>query len=123
MIMYVKFIILVGFYHFMKVLFICNQNENRSKTAQEIFQGKFNTKSAGLYNNKPVTEKQLSWAEVVVVMEDEQRSEIAKRFPKQYMQKRIISLDIPDIYTYNDHKLVNILNSKVNEYADYLLAS
>ncbi len=33
----------------MKVLFICNQNENRSKTAEELFKGKFETTSAGLY--------------------------------------------------------------------------
>jgi len=70
----------------MKVLFICNQNQNRSKTAEELFKNKFKTKSAGLYNEKPVTEKQISWADVIVVMDDSQRSEIAKRFPKLYMQ-------------------------------------
>ncbi|MBU0459179.1 MAG: protein tyrosine phosphatase [Nanoarchaeota archaeon] len=104
----------------MNVLFICNQNENRSKTAQEIFKGRFNTKSAGLYNRKPVTEKQLSWADTVIVMEEDQRNEIAKRFPKQYMQKRIISLNIPDVYNYNDHKLISTLNSKMQEYKDLL---
>ncbi len=106
----------------MNVLFICNQNENRSKTAQNIFKSKFNTKSAGLYNNKPVTEKQLSWADTIIVMEDEQRSEIAKRFPKQYIRKRILSLDIPDVYNYNDDKLVSVLKSKVNEYSDLLVS-
>ena len=40
----------------MKVLFVCNQNENRSKTSEELFKGRFQTKSAGLYNEKPVTE-------------------------------------------------------------------
>ena len=54
----------------MKVLFICNQNQNRSKTAENIFKGKFKTKSAGLYNEKPVTAKQLSWADAVIVMDD-----------------------------------------------------
>ena len=97
----------------MKVLFICNQNENRSKTAELLFKDKFETKSAGLFNGEPVTEKQLSWAEVVIVMEDSQRSEIAKRFPKMYMQKRILSLDIPDIYYYNQPELVETLKSKV----------
>ena len=96
----------------MNVLFICNQNQNRSKTAEEVFKGKFQTKSAGLYNDKPVTEKQLSWADVVVVMEDSQRSEIAKRFPNEYMKKRILSLGIPDIYHYNQPELIRALNSK-----------
>ena len=98
----------------MKVLFICNQNQNRSKTAENIFKGKFKTKSAGLYNEKPVTAKQLSWADAVIVMDEEQRREVAKRFPKQYMQKRILSLDIPDVFHYNQPELINMLKSKIN---------
>ena len=101
----------------MKVLFICNQNLNRSKTAEELFKDRFETKSAGLYNEKPVTEKQLSWADVVVVMEDIQREEVAMRFPKQYMQKRILSLNIPDVYHYNQPELINMLKSRINELA------
>jgi len=64
----------------MKVLFICNQNQNRSKTAEHLFKKKFEAKSAWLYNAKPVTKKQLSWAGVIIVMEDAQRVEIVKRF-------------------------------------------
>lgn len=99
----------------MKILFICNQNENRSKTAEELFKNKFETKSAGLYNEKPVTSKQISWANTIVVMEDFQRTEISKRFPKQYLQKRILSLNIPDIYCYNQPELVTLLKSKINK--------
>ncbi len=99
----------------MNVLFICNQNENRSKTAEEIFKDRFKTKSAGLYNAKPVTEKQISWADTVIVMEDAQRGEIVNRFPKQCMLKRILSLDIPDVYHYNQPKLIEILKSKIDE--------
>lgn len=98
----------------MKVLFVCNQNENRSKTAETIFKNKFKTKSAGLYNKKPITKKEISWADLVLVMEDRQRSEIAKRFPKEYLMKRIVSLDIPDVYSYNQEKLINELKSKVD---------
>ena len=98
----------------MKILFICNQNQNRSKTAETVFKGKFKTKSAGLYNEKPVTAKQLSWADTIVVMEEQQRREIAKRFPKQYMQKRVLSLDIPDVFHYNQPELISILKSKIN---------
>ena len=98
----------------MNILFICNQNQNRSKTAERIFKGKFQTKSAGLYNSKPVNEKQISWADVVVVMEDAQRGELAKRFPGQYMQKRILSLGIPDIYHYDQPELIKALKSKAS---------
>ena len=97
----------------MKVLFICNQNQNRSKTAEKLFKSRFKTKSAGLYNENPVMEKDLSWADVVVVMEDEQRSEIAKRFPKLYMEKRILSLNIPDVYHFDQPELNHLLESKM----------
>ena len=99
----------------MKVLFICNQNQNRSKTAEELFKNKFNTKSAGLFNERPVSEKQIEWADVICVMTDEQRSEIANRFPKQYMKKRIVSLDISDAYHYYDPELVELLNARITE--------
>ena len=99
----------------MKILFVCNQNQNRSKTAEKLFNGRFQTKSAGLYNETPLTKKQISWADTIIVMENEQRSEIAKRFPELYMQKHILSLDIPDIYHFNQPELINILKSKMDE--------
>lgn len=99
----------------MRILFVCNQNENRSKTAELIFKDRFETRSAGLFNECPVTESELSWAEVIVVMEDFQRSEIAKRFPKQYMQKRILSLEVPDVYHFNQPELIEVLKRKVEE--------
>ncbi|MBT4824254.1 phosphotyrosine protein phosphatase [Candidatus Woesearchaeota archaeon] len=99
----------------MKALFVCNQNQNRSKTAEELFKNRFKTKSAGLFNEKPLNEKQISWADTVFVMENKQRTEIAKRFPKQYMQKRIISLNIPDVYHFNQPELQKILKTKIND--------
>jgi len=99
----------------MKILFICNQNQNRSKTAEELFKDKFQTKSAGLFNSKPVNNSQLDWADLIVVMEDEQRKEISQRFPKEYMQKKILSLEIPDIYHYNQPQLIKTLKSKMNK--------
>lgn len=101
----------------MKVLFVCNQNQNRSRTAEEIFKDRFETRSAGLYNQKPLSQRELEWAEVVVVMEEAQRSEIATRFPKQYLQKRILSLDIPDKYHYNHPHLVRELHLKMKQLA------
>ena len=104
----------------MNLLFICNQNKHRSKTAEEIFQGRYNTKSAGLYAQKPVTAQEMSWADTILVMEERQRRELAQRFPKLYVQKRILSLDIPDIYSYNDPQLIIILKSKMKGYSSIL---
>ncbi len=97
----------------MKVLFICNQNQNRSKMAEELFRFKFETKSAGLFNDVPVAKKQIEWADVIVVMEDFQRKELSDRFPDLYLKKRIISLDIPDVYTYGQPELKDALLSKI----------
>lgn len=98
----------------MKVLFICNQNQHRSKRAEELFKERFETRSAGLYSDKPVEEETIRWADIVVVMDDEQRKELGNRFPLLYLQKRIISLDISDIYTYGDPTLDAQLLSKVD---------
>lgn len=97
----------------MKVLFICNQNQNRSKTAELMFKDRFETKSAGLFNEIPINEEQMSWADMIIVMEENQRKEIGARFPKQYISKKIISLNIPDIYSFNQENLKNILNEKM----------
>ena len=78
-----------------------------------LFNNKYNTKSAGLFTNKPLTEKEMKWADSIIVMEDFQRTEIAKRFPKTYLQKRILSLNIPDIYKFNDIKLKKELKNKI----------
>ncbi len=99
----------------MKLLFICNQNKNRSTTAEEMMKTKFETKSAGLFNEKPVQERTIAWADVVIVMEDAQRKELAKRFPKQYLQKKILTLNIPDVYSYNQQALKEIISRKMKE--------
>lgn len=96
----------------MKALFVCNQNQNRSKTAELVFREKFETRSAGLFNDTPVSELDITWANIIVVMEPFQRKEIARRFPSLYLKKKIISFDIPDLYHFNQPSLVKLLRSK-----------
>jgi len=99
----------------MNILFVCNQGKNRSKTAAELFSGRFQTASAGLYSAKPATQPQLGQAHVIMVMEEKHRREIAKRFPLIYMQKQILVLGIPDIYRYGQLELVQLLNVRISE--------
>jgi len=96
----------------MRVLFICNQNIHRSRTAEELFKDRFETRSAGLFNEKPVSVKEISWADTVVVMEEEQRVELVKRFPQLIMSKRLISFDVSDAYSYQQPELVELLKEK-----------
>lgn len=105
----------------MNLLFICNQNQHRSKTAEELFKSRFKTKSAGLYNSKPVTQKEVSWADTIIVMEDFQRDEIVKRFPNESLKKRLLSFDVPDIYRYNQPELIKLLNSRMDKLFEPLI--
>jgi predicted protein tyrosine phosphatase len=99
----------------MKVLFICNQNRHRSKTAEYLFKQQFETRSAGLYNDVLVMEAHLAWADIVAVMDDDPRAELGRRFPRQYLQKRIVSLGIPDTYSFNRPELIALLQNRVAE--------
>jgi predicted protein tyrosine phosphatase len=106
------------FVKIMKLLFICTANMQRSPTAEEIFKDKYETKSAGVSSSARVvlTKAALNWADIVFVMEDWQRKTIADLFPNEYLKKRIIVLDIPDIYNYMDQKLIVLLKNKVPKY-------
>mgnify|MGYP006286134839 FL=1 len=99
----------------MHILFICNQGKNRSKTAARLFKNSCSTNFAGLYCPKPVTHEQLACADVIVVMEEKHRREIAERFPSIYLQKRIRLLGIPDIYRYGQPELIEMLVRKMRE--------
>ena len=96
----------------MKALFICNMNMHRSKTAEEMFSDRFETDSAGIYNNI-VTSEQLEWADIVFVMEEIQRTRLGELYPKQYMKKRILNLEIPDVYRFNQPELVELLKQRM----------
>ena len=90
----------------MNKLFICNQSQNRSPTAAKLLGGKFTS----LYNDENMLTKELlKEADVVYVFEEIQREEIGNRFPEQYIKKKIINLDIQDIYQYNQPGLVKEL--------------
>jgi len=99
----------------MNILFICNQGRNRSRTAAQLFRGPFQTESAGLYCRQPVTARQLAWADLIIVMEDRHRTEIARRFPQIYLRKQILALDISDVYRHGQAELVQLLNAKMTE--------
>jgi predicted protein tyrosine phosphatase len=104
----------------MKLLFICNANLQRSPTAERIFKDKYETKSAGINPAARIvlSKASLDWADVVFVMEDWMRTEIANVFPREYLKKKIISLDIPDKYNYMEAELISLLKAKVKGYLD-----
>ena len=44
------------------------------------------------------------------------RTEIANLFPREYLKKKIISLEIPDKYNYMEAELISLLESRVKGY-------
>jgi len=97
----------------MKLLFVCKYHERRSPIAERFFKDKYDTKSAGLEKDM-VTEDQLSWADVVVVMEESQKEELVKRFPRQYLSRRTVCANIPDDVT-DLYELLKLLKLNVEE--------
>lgn len=71
-----------------KVLFVCDQNRLRSPTAEALFAGDptLEVRSAGCRTDAtaPITREALEWADVIFVMERNQRNVIRKRFEDIY---------------------------------------
>ena len=102
------------------VLFICSQNQLRSPTAERVFSGRrdLEVASAGLNHDspQPVEPELLAWADVIFVMEKAHLSRLRQRFRRHLDRQRVICLEIPDIYTYMEPALVEILEAKVGRY-------
>ena len=97
-----------------RLLFVCNQGRHRSRTAAELLSNEHETRYRGVYDN-PLMIEDLAWADVVVVMEDHQREEIAGWFPLEYLRTRIVTRGIPDAYSYGDPELTMILRQHIND--------
>jgi len=99
------------------VLFVCTANRERSPTAEQIFSTwpKIETDSAGIGNDADVqlSTEQVKWADLIFVMEKVHRSRLQKTFRKHLNNKKIICLDIPDVYPLMDMELIELLKSRV----------
>jgi len=95
----------------MRILCVCNQGRHRSRTAAELLAAKHETRYRGIYGNL-VSKEDIAWADLVLVMEDAQRKEIARLFPTHYLQTRILNLDVPDIYSYAQPELIATLRDR-----------
>jgi predicted protein tyrosine phosphatase len=98
----------------MKILFVCTLGISRSKTAEVIFRDQYETRSRGIYGDEnPLKKEDLEWANIVIVMKERHRKAISENFPQQYLKKKILVLDIPDVYQFNQAELIRILKDKV----------
>lgn len=99
------------------VLFVCSQNRLRSPTAEQIFADHpgIVVASAGTNHDAdtPLTAELVSWADIIFVMEKQQRNKVQRRFRPALGNARLICLDIPDEYDFMDEQLIRLLRLKV----------
>lgn len=107
----------------MNVLFVCRGNICRSRVAEQIFQvlswnvgkrGAHEARSAGVDpdpGGRPITARDVAWADVVCVMEAEHEAYIRKHWPAQARKVRV--LGIPDVYEPDDEDLRDQLTDVV----------
>ena len=102
------------------ILFLCSRNQWRSPTAEKIWskEAGIRVRSAGLSAKarRRVSSKDIHWADVIFVVEQKHKQRLKERFRRELAGKKIVFLDIPDIYQYMDPDLVEILTSKVAPY-------
>jgi len=100
-----------------KLVFICTANIQRSVTAEHLFKNdpRFEVRSAGTspFAKIKINRDLLEWADYLIVMEKHHRETIKKLFPDIAENKRILCLDIPDIYEYMDKELQYLIKEKM----------
>jgi predicted protein tyrosine phosphatase len=99
-----------------RVLFVCSRNKLRSPTAEAVFADhpSIEVDSAGLSSDAevPLSEEQVCWADVILVMEKIHRSRLNRMFGKALAGKRVAVLGIPDQYGYMEPSLVALLETR-----------
>ncbi len=103
-----------------RILFLCSQNKLRSPTAEAVFAGHpaVEVDSAGLNNDAevPLSDEQIEWADLILVMEKAHRSRLNRKFGKSLAGKRVVVLNIPDDYDYMDPVLIDLLKQRCAPY-------
>jgi predicted protein tyrosine phosphatase len=100
------------------ILVICGRNKRRSRTAEHIFKNddRFSIRSAGLspQSNRKISENDLNWADLVLVMEADQKAKIRKVY--QHLDLPGIEvLNIADDYEFMDDELIDMLRVKMDQ--------
>jgi predicted protein tyrosine phosphatase len=102
------------------LLFICSKNQWRSPTAELLFKNHpaHNAKSAGTSAKARIklNQKLIDWADVIYVMERKHRDLLRLKFAKSIGNKKIEVLNIPDEYSFQDPRLIEILKSALAEH-------
>lgn len=96
-----------------RILFVCARNQWRSPTAEATYRKdpRIDVRSAGLSSKSAhrLSGRDLEWADLVLVMEDEHKRRITRGFRGGLELPPIESLEIPDEYRKMDPELVALI--------------
>jgi protein-tyrosine phosphatase len=102
------------------LLFVCSRNKWRSLTAETIYKNnvEYNVKSAGTEDSSriKINSKLIVWAEIIFVMEKKHKEKLFQKFPNEISNKKVIVLDILDIYKYMDKELIEEIKTSISDY-------
>jgi predicted protein tyrosine phosphatase len=103
-----------------RVLFVCHQNQVRSRTAEEVYRGRsdLEVRSAGIaeYAAVPLTGELLDWADWVFVFSKRQQRIVEARYGDRSDRKKLVCLGLPDRFEYKSPELVSRLTGKLGRY-------
>lgn len=106
----------------MNLLFVCDKNVMRSRTAETIYNtdGIHNAKSAGIIIGAKVmlSSELIRWSDIVFVMEEEQKLYLTEEFPGSIGHREIVVLDIHDYYYFMEPELVELLKTRVSPHVE-----
>ena len=102
-----------------KLLFVCSQNRLRSPTAEAVFSEYEGVEAIGAGTNAdaetPVSGDLIEWADIIFVMEKVHKTKISQKFKPLLKEKRLVVLDVPDVYEWMQPELIQLLKSKVTK--------
>ena len=98
-----------------RMLFICTANHDRSPTAEIMYQRHLGleAKSTGIFKPEKKIRECLSWADVVVVMEDVHETYIREHFTQELADKPVFVLGIEDRYRFMEDELTGLIEERM----------
>jgi predicted protein tyrosine phosphatase len=100
-----------------RVLFVCRQNRKRSATAERLFSKRadLDVQSAGTAADAlvRVNANMLDWADVIFIMDEDQRQWLQTTFAGHSALSNVVCLDIPDVFTFLHPELIQLLEERV----------
>ncbi len=101
------------------LLFVCNANLNRSPTAEGLFRDnrKYEAKSCEINPLSVIVidKHSIMWTDIIFCMEKSHKDFILENF-SEAKGKKIIILNIKDIYIMNDPRLIVLLRKKLKRF-------